>query len=162
MSMRWFQITFLGCLLLAPSFGWARGPQKQPNGFVETDRTVVGPWETIQLEADADRKVSMRFHTGYLSAEHGGGYDAIANRAAAQIWEKWSLVRNEDGTFSFLASDGKHYLTAEPPNAQGFKGRLMVDREQIGPWEKFTIESHDDTTAIRSAATGRYLSAQPH
>jgi hypothetical protein len=154
----------LVCLVLglpAPTF--AQGPPKA-FGAVETNRVVVGPWEKVRIEGWGDEVIAIHFETGYLSAEGDGGGNAIANRPAANLWEKWTLIRNTDGTFSFLASDGQHVLTAEPPSAPFPAGRLRVDRRQIGVWEKFLIDTHDDVTALRSLATGYYLSAQetPH
>jgi hypothetical protein len=157
--MRCFRNCLIGGLLLGfTGFAPARPPEA--SGTVETNRAAVGAWELVSIEAWNAEEISIRFHTGYLSADGGGGGDAIANRAVANIWEKWALIRNEDGTFSFLAADHIHYLTAEPPSAVCPGGRLRVDRRQIGLWEKFTIDSHDEVLAVRSQATGHYLSAQ--
>jgi hypothetical protein len=56
-------------------------------------------------------------------------------------------------TTALLTHDGRHFVCAEED------GRVTADRLAAGPWEHWTVETHGDQVALRSAH-GHYLCAE--
>jgi hypothetical protein len=116
----------------------------------------------------AIRLVSGNF---YLTAEGGGGRttdpntDPIhTNRRVTQgidVWEKFTLHDQADGTWAIQTYNGVNYLTAE-----GGGGRttdtIHTNATAVGPWEKFTLEFQNDGTYAIKTANGNYISAVPN
>jgi hypothetical protein len=66
----------------------------------------------------------------------------IANRDFIDLWEKFYIEYNLDGTHSFKALVNSKYVCAE--NAAN--SSLIANRDDIGRWEKFLIVENSDGT----------------
>lgn len=105
------------------------------------DRQVTSSGSTIRCEPHANSvfvsqiTLLSRQIRKYVVAEPDGRLDA--NRNAVGPWEKFQLLKNEDGSYS-LCSHHKTYVVAEP------NGNVLANRISLGPWEKFTLISNDD------------------
>jgi hypothetical protein len=124
-------------------------------GRIEVNRTERQEWEGFELVEIAKGKVALKYQTGYLCAEYGGGGAVNADRPEIGDWERWNLVDNKDGTFSLQAANGS-FLCAE----EGGDQALVADREKIGKWESFVLE-RVGTKSYLKASSGKYVSAQP-
>jgi len=113
------------------------GAPRQPKGDMFAVQTEPNDWTRFMLMS-VDDKVTLLFHTGYLSAEQGGNQDAHANRFPVEGCEKWALIHNSDNTVSFKSDDG-HYLRA----LDGGKKGVDVRGKGIGEWERFILEFND-------------------
>jgi len=142
---------------IRPAPGTAPGAVEKPYGRLRADRDKVGEWEMFRLYVNEDKTLSFAGHTGFLSAESGGGGIAIANRKTIGEWERWNLIDLQDGKKFGLRSKSGHYLCV---NEDGKK--VTVDREGLGKWETFTLV-HDEAKKTCSFLcwNGKYLSSQP-
>ncbi|MEM4724058.1 MAG: hypothetical protein QXP01_03520 [Candidatus Hadarchaeum sp.] len=77
-----------------------------------------------------------------------------ANREKIGEWEEFKVVKNDDGTFSFVTHTG--FLCAEC----GGCGEVVADRLKIGEWEKWKMIRHDDGTVSLCTLSGYYLCAE--
>lgn len=118
---------------------------------VVVDRDKAEGWETFTLERDGGR-VALKFHTGYLCAENGGGGEVTANRTKADGWEKFELVHNPGGTVSLKAGSG-HWLTAEGT-------KLVANRTKQEGWEKFQLVNLGGGKYALKAHTGKFVCAE--
>jgi hypothetical protein len=92
---------------------------------------------------------------GFFSAQQGGGAQVYANRSVASIWETWTLIDNGDGTVSFRAYDGKHYLgTSSIPDHS-----CWADQTQNQPhgWCRFKMEYLDGCHVALQTVYGTYV-----
>jgi hypothetical protein len=117
---------------------------------LNTDRTVIGPWEKFTIEPldQAAGTFALKAVNGcYLSAIHGGGMGGRNNAScpvhtdATKIgeWEKLSLVQHEDGSFSFCTHRG-FYLTAVGGGGMVDNGQpVATNRTVAQSWETFSF-----------------------
>ena len=119
---------------------------------IQTDRRVVGPWETFTLQPiDATAKTfALKTVNGnYVTAVNGGGVGG-PNDASCPVhtdatwidtWERLIFEQQPDGTFAICTSSG-FYVTAS--NGGGYSNAaqpINTDRTVLGPWETFTLVS---------------------
>ena len=119
---------------------------------IQTDRTVVGPWEKFTVEPinAAAKTFALKTVSGnYVTAVNGGGIGG-PNDASSPVhtdatwvgpWEHLIFEQQPDGTFAICTTSG-FYLTAV--NGGGVGGNdqpINTDRTVLGPWETFTMVS---------------------
>jgi hypothetical protein len=140
--------TFTGNYLTVVNDGGLGGG----NVAIQTNRTVVGPWEKFTVHLID--KVSSTFalvtcNGNYVTAVKGGGMGG-PNDASSPIhtdataigpWEQLTVEEQIDGTYALATSQG-FYLTAvngggfgTPANTQP----IHTNATAIGPWETFTL-----------------------
>jgi len=110
------------------------------------------PWSCDILGTSAPQHV-LGWDKRYLTAEASG--TVAGDRDAADTWEQWEIVQNEDGTVS-LRSFWDLWLAAEP------NGEIKADRGKLDDWEKFTMTHHDDGRVSFRSFHGGYLCMEPH
>ena len=124
-------------------------------GKIEVNRQKVGEWEVCRIEQLPTGRWYIRFNSGYLCSEQGGGGSAVANRTKAGDWEAYTMYVWSDKTVSFVTDKG-YYLSA---SAAG----LNAQAKTCGSWECFTVEKikvgDKDAYALK-ANNGMYVSAQ--
>lgn len=113
--------------------------------------------------------VALQAHNGqYVCAEDGGGRELVANRAAAQQWETFTLERCGGGetlhsgdAVTLRAASGQ-YVCAE----DGGGRELVANRAAGREWETFTVEKpgggeikSGDAIALRTC-NGQYVCAE--
>lgn len=91
----------------------------------------------------------------YFVAEGNGGGELNANRNSMGPWEKFSIIRNGDCTFSLQTGNG-HYVVAE----QNGGDDANANRSFIGPWEKFNLIKNNDHTFSFKTKDGYYFVAE--
>lgn len=99
---------------------------------IHTDATTSGPWERFKIQSLAGsgnvllqtnkQVVVPFFFPDFVAAVNGGGIGQAADPANAWPvhtdsstigpWARFSVIANQDGTFSFKTPDGAHFLTA--------------------------------------------------
>ncbi|MFT3878776.1 MAG: hypothetical protein QM703_03835 [Gemmatales bacterium] len=128
-----------------------------PGGMV-ADRDAPGDWEKFILVSCGNNKVALRYHTGFLSAEGGGGGSTFANRSTiGGDWEKWEIVSHGGTVVSLKSSNGK-FLCAE----NGGGREVNATRNSVGEWEKFYLDFHADGKAtLKTVNKVKFVSAQP-
>ena len=154
--------------LIVPALKWGYDAlmewwYRPAHGTIEVNRHQVGAWEMVEILYGSDDKCIIKFHSGYLCAEGGGGGSVIADRKEIREWEYWSLKMHDDNTVSFVSHEG-YYLCAEG----GGGGKLVANRPVTGvcgAWEKFKLPRCGKTEAGREvfalqASNGQYVSAQ--
>lgn len=133
-------------------------PDPNEHGAVAADTTEALPWESfVMADLGNTGQVSLLSHMGLFSADNGGGAGVYANRPKLGDWERWTLVKNDDGSVSFR-SIGGHYLVAE----SGGGSVLNANRTSIGEWEKFWIYFlPGGRIALKTYVTGHFVSVKP-
>ena len=103
---------------------------------------------SITLKAAANGK--------YVTAENAGMAPLIANRAAANAYEKFWVTQNADGTVSLKAAANGKYVTADPSGAP-----LIANRSAIGTWEEFALvdDGGSGMFTLKAMSNGKYVSA---
>lgn len=124
----------------------------------------VGPWETFEVQREADGRISLRTSSmgAYIEPLRskegepagGGGLTAdIGSRSAAHLLRP---VPSDGGTFALQTESG-HFLVAEG----GGGGDMNANRRRISAWERFQVvcnppapqvlfaDSKDEPTAWR-------------
>jgi len=138
-------------------------PDPNAHGGIHADRKFPPQqWEQFFMsQIGPNGQIALLSWQGLFSAQGGGGADVYANRPQLGDWEKWMLIQHPDSTFSFLTSDGKHYLTATNGGGDGSVCWANADATRPpGDPEKFVIEAQTNgRIAIRTHA-GTYLSVQ--
>lgn len=101
----------------------------------------------INLKASANGK--------YVTAENAGMAPLIANRAAANAYEKFWVTQNADGSVSLKSAANGKYVTADPSGAP-----LIANRSAIGTWEEFAlVDDGSGVFTLRAMSNGKYVSA---
>ncbi|MEU8111623.1 glycosyl hydrolase, partial [Micromonospora sp. NPDC048947] len=59
----------------------------------------------------------------------------IAGAATASTWERFTMVRNSDGTVSFKAAVNNKYVSADGAGSKP----LIANGPVISSWERFTL-----------------------
>jgi hypothetical protein len=67
------------------------------------------------------------------------------------------LLKQDDGTYAFQTASGR-VLTANGGGVPGAGFRTDTEVDQIGDWEKFTLEDNGDFTAHIKTHAGTYVS----
>lgn len=143
--------------LIKALFGGGDPPPKF--GRIER-RDEAREWERFTLEFSQEGKVALRFQSGYLCAENGGGSHVIADRQIPQGWEMWTLVEHEDRTVSLQAENGD-WLCAQPRSEDPKVDQpLVANRKEVQGWEKFRVEPSAGSLTLRSHH-GWYVCAVP-
>lgn len=103
---------------------------------------------SIHLKARANGK--------YVCADNGGSSPLIAVKTAASLWETFTLVRNNDGTYSFLAQVNNLYVCADNYGLNP----LIANRTNASGWESFVIyQNGDGSYSFLSKANNQYVCA---
>jgi hypothetical protein len=103
--------------------------------------------------------VGLRAHANgqIVAAESAGAQPLIANRPAADPWERFDFIDNADGTVSLRAHANGNYVDA--PN--GGASSLIADSPTLGPAQKFDlIYNNDGSISFRARANGRIVAAE--
>jgi hypothetical protein len=120
-----------GRLLQAHTDGEMHASQEVQNAG-EEERWLVYVWP--------DGPISLQNYRTklWLAAEPNGR--AICNRTAPASWEQWRLYAGGYHTTVCLRSFHSKWLCAQPPaNDTQFGGEVIADRENAGPWERFSM-----------------------
>lgn len=130
---------FAGQFIFISSHG--RLLQAYTNGEMHASQEVqnAGEEERWNVYVWPDGRLSLQnFRTNrWLCAEPSG--KAIADRAAPDIWEQWTL-HGVDGTHVALRSYHNKWLCAQPPGQDTeHGGEVIADRDNCGPWERFSM-----------------------
>ena len=104
---------------------------------------------------------------GWLTAVEGGGLpsgnDTLVLGGGPPFWMYWTLLKQDDGTYAFQTASGR-LLTANDGGLPGAGFRTDTSLEDIGNFEKFTIEDNGEgsnfTARIRTYS-GTYLTMGP-
>lgn len=77
-------------------------------------------------------------HAGKVVCAEGAGNEPLAaNRPICLgAWELFTLVKNEDGSFSLKSSANDKYVSANPNRG----GLLAAEGQRVDEWEKFDIK----------------------
>lgn len=115
--------------------------QAHTDGEMHASQEVnnVGEEERWNVYAWSGGKISLQnFRTNrWLCAEPSG--KAIADRAAPDIWEQWTL-HGVDGTHVALKSYHNNWLCAQPPGQDTrYGGDVIADRTNCAKWERFSM-----------------------
>jgi len=123
-------ISSSGRLLQAHTDGEMHASQEvQNDGEEERWNVYVWPGGKISLQ-------NLRTNR-WLCAEPSG--KAIADRAAPDIWEQWTL-NGVDGTHVALRSYHSKWLCAQPPGQDTeYGGEVIANRDNCGEWERFSM-----------------------
>ncbi|RAO23951.1 hypothetical protein ONO23_06208 [Micromonospora noduli] len=70
-----------------------------------------------------------------MSADGAGTKPLIANGPAVSTWERFTMVRNSDGTVSFKAGINNKYVSADGAGSKP----LIANGPAVSTWEKFTL-----------------------
>src|SRR5262249_25410943 len=105
--------------LIGHAFGADRGE-------LHADEGGVGGEGRFVIVALSEGSVAVLTHTGYMCADRDRSNEAWADREAIGPWERWRLINNQDGTFSFQ-SDLGHYLCTD----YNLDDRLPILRERM-------------------------------
>ena len=77
----------------------------------------------------------------------------ICNREAVGPWEKFIILKNNDGTYSLKGWTGK-YCASE-------NNGIICNREALGPWEKFIIlKNNDGTYSLKATNVDKYCASE--
>ena len=94
-------------------------------------------------------------HGTYLRANAGFLYGTTVD---TQVYvgknEKWTLMKNADGTYSFQSFHGT-FLSA------GSNGTFVVAKPRPGPFEMFSLEKESDETFCIRTHTKHYIQVHP-
>ncbi|MFE9193148.1 S8 family serine peptidase [Micromonospora sp. NPDC007208] len=117
---------------------------------------ALGGWEKLDIVDAGGGLVALRAKVNgkFVSADGAGTKPLIANGPAISSWEKFQLINNSDGTVSLKATINGKFVTA--PNTGG---ALIASRPSASTWEKFDVEAPNPIVSIKSAASGKYVSA---
>ncbi|HKP55635.1 MAG TPA: peptidase inhibitor family I36 protein [Polyangiales bacterium] len=131
----------------------------EPDGSISTNRTELGPWERWYIK-DLDgypfesgdtvqiRRVGEDGISYFMVADvNGGGPGSIlrANRTVPQSWETFIIEKPGGGPFRggdtiyLKASSQPYYACAQQAGGVFGDGSVVVDRENPGTWESFTL-----------------------
>ena len=115
--------------------------QAHTDGEMHASQEVEHPGEEERWNVYIwpDGKISLQnFRTNrWLCAEPSG--KAIADRAAPNIWEQWTL-HGVDGTHVALKSYHNKWLCAQPPGQDTqYGGEVIADRANCAAWERFSM-----------------------
>jgi hypothetical protein len=132
-------------------------PDPDQHGGIHADRDAIGPWESFTMSfLEGENEVSLLSWQGFFSARDGGGGQVFANRPWVKEWERWTMIKNDDGTVSFKAFNG-HFLVAE----EGGGRECWANRTAIGPWEKFImVPAPDGKIALKTLERQKFVSVQ--
>lgn len=90
----------------------------------------------------------LQSHTsGEMHAERG--IDEVGRE------ERWHVYRWADGAISLRNFRISRWLCAEP------SGRVVCDRERVGPWEKWSLQNLDGNRVALLSYHGRWLCGEP-
>lgn len=153
---------------------------------VHTDAVKVGTWEQFYIWKCGDLGSGVQYTMsavsepyGFVYAYDGGGhvnvrdgnfiFGAIGvlsdykNRPATfdNRWQRFRLMRQSDGSYGLLTSNGVNYVTAVQGGGLASGGittdDLVTDRTQVQAWEKFRLVEHGSCTYVIQTSSGHYL-----
>ena len=133
------------------------------NGVIGLSNAVASiGTDTILIPVHSGETVEcslVGFCTGKtVCVEDGGNGPLIANRPAyAGVWERFSLVRNADGSFSLKSAANGKYVSAVP----NLDGCLYAEGPKVDLWEKFDlreVEGKSGCYTLWSHVTKKYVS----
>lgn len=104
-----------------------------------------------------DKVVSLKsaYNGKYVSIDQSSGGPLMANRSAADSWEKFYLISNSDGTVSLKNLSNGLFVSID----KSAGGPLMANRSSADSWEKFyRVANGDGTVSLKNAYNGMFLS----
>jgi len=137
---------------------------------IHTDSVDAAEWERFNILRCTDFGTGSTYGiqawggnvvNPWLTASEGGrlsGGNALTTRAGPPFWISWTLLKQADGTYAFQTASGG-ILTANGGGVPGEGFRTDTEVDQIGNWEKFTLEDNGDFTAYIKTHAGTYVSA---
>ena len=138
---------------------------------IHTDGVVAAEWERFNIFRCADFGTGSTYGIeawgrgnvsgAWLTATEGGrlsGGNALASEGGPPFWISWTLLKQDSGTYAFQTASGG-ILTANGGGVPGLGFRTDTEVDQIGNWEKFTLEDNGDFTAYIKTHAGTYVSA---
>lgn len=112
-------------------------------------RSATASTQVVVLRA----KVNGRF----VTAENGGSAALIANRTAADLWERFELTRLSGDNVILRAQANGEFVCAEAAGSRP----LISNRSVADLWETFQlIRNSDGSNSLRSLANGRIVTAE--
>ena len=76
-------------------------------------------------------------------------------------WQRFRLMKQSDGSYGLLTSNGVNYVTAVQGGGLASGGittdNLVTDRTQVQAWEKFRLVEHGSCTYVIQTPSGHYL-----
>jgi hypothetical protein len=98
-----------------------------------------------------------RVNGAIVTAEAAGAQSLIANRPAADPWERFDFIDNADGTVSLRAQANGNYVNA--PN--GGTASLIANSPTLGADQKFDlILNNDGSLSLRARVNSRIVTAE--
>ncbi|MER7959838.1 peptidoglycan DD-metalloendopeptidase family protein [Streptomyces sp. NPDC096030] len=145
--------------LLAPGAAHAAtGDTAEPTQSVSAPDSVSGTDSGLVQTAD----VTLHSDSGYLTTLPAAqrGYLAFHQDETPQEADRFTLVELKDGEMALKSKlNGKYVMVDQ--STTGFAGpnyHLRAASDSVGPWEKFTLHTTSDGSALlRSSSTGLYV-----
>lgn len=140
--------TALAALGLAALTACQSPLNETPGSSGAAARLLAGFSGDVTLQAQANGR--------FVSADLDLGGRLVADRAAAQGWETFTLVPQAGGKYALQAKANGKFVSADLTKA----GALVADRTAVQGWELFTLEPKGgDSYALRAEANGQYVCA---
>ncbi|MGI5149296.1 fascin domain-containing protein [Plantactinospora sp. CA-294935] len=89
----------------------------------------------------------------YVSADDGGSRPLVTNGPRIDLWERFQVFHNTDGTVSFKAVNGKFVSGGGGPLP------LIAEGPAIGLWEKFEYVAPAPVVVLKAQVNNKYVSA---
>lgn len=108
---------------------------------------------------DSFMAIKASINNKYVCADNYGQSKLLADRDSYGEWEEFKVVKNNDGTYSFLSRANNKYLCAIFDDADT-ENPIRARSSKISDWEKFYIEKQSDGTyALRTYTNNKYVQA---
>nr|AVA09716.1 putative effector protein [Heterodera avenae] len=114
-----------------------------------------------EAQINPDKPMYFRSDSNSLIvAAMNSGADPLAARGTfAGEWEKFQLIKNSDGTISFLSLFNRKYVCADIDRGD----RLIANKDWNQVWERFyQVDNADGTISLRANVNNKYVSADQH
>jgi hypothetical protein len=153
---------------------------------VHTDAVKADSWEYFYIWKCGDLGSGRQYTLSAISNPNGfvfayGGGGRVNTRADVFIfgaigvlsdyqkkpapfdnsWQRFRFMRQGDGSYALLTSNGTNYVTAIQGGGLAAGGitsdNLVTDRTQVQAWEKFRFIEYGSCTYVIQTASGHYL-----
>lgn len=102
--------------------------------------------------------ISLQAHVNgnYVCADNAGNDPLIANRPAANTWEKYEVVDMGNGLVALRALANGLYVSADNVG----NSPLIANRAAVGTWEMFEwVDFGNNNVALKAVVNGKYICA---
>jgi hypothetical protein len=153
---------------------------------IHADAVRADNWESFYIWKCGDLGSGFQYAISAVSTPYGflfayGGGGRVATQAGVVVagalgvlsdynlrpapfdnsWQRFRLMRQNDGSYGLLTSNGVNYVTAIQGGglASGTKtyDNLVTDRTQVQAWEKFKFVDLGDCSYAIQTVSGNYL-----